>query len=107
MCFGVREMSSATDSNPLNAVKDRLLARERWPLYVAGKAEQPNADLVVTDKYGGEAIAHVALADASVIERAIAGSELVVFAGHSHLVQVERPREVHATIERFLAHHRL
>ncbi|MCA9630232.1 MAG: aldehyde dehydrogenase family protein [Myxococcales bacterium] len=50
------------------------MARERWPLYVAGKAEQPNADLVVTDKYGGEAIAHVALADASVIERAIAGS---------------------------------
>lgn len=47
------------------------------------------------------------VATAERMQRAIAGSELVVFAGHSHLVQVERPREVHATIERFLAHHRL
>jgi pimeloyl-ACP methyl ester carboxylesterase len=41
------------------------------------------------------------------MHRAIAGSELVVFAGHSHLVQVEKPREVHAAIDTFLARHRL
>jgi pimeloyl-ACP methyl ester carboxylesterase len=37
------------------------------------------------------------------IQRAIAGSELVVFPGHTHLVQVEKPDEVHAAIDRFLA----
>jgi pimeloyl-ACP methyl ester carboxylesterase len=41
------------------------------------------------------------------MQRAIPNSELVVFAGHSHLVQVERPAEVHAAIERFLAAHEL
>lgn len=41
------------------------------------------------------------------MQRAIAGSRLVVFPGHTHLVQVEKPREVHATIDEFLAHHRL
>jgi len=37
------------------------------------------------------------------MQRAIRGSELVVFPGHSHLVQVEQPAEVHAAIDRFLA----
>jgi 3-oxoadipate enol-lactonase len=36
------------------------------------------------------------------MQRAIAGSELVVFPGHSHLVQVEKPAEVHAAIDDFL-----
>jgi len=37
------------------------------------------------------------------MHRRIAGSRLVVFPGHTHLVQVERPREVHAVIDEFLA----
>lgn len=37
------------------------------------------------------------------MQRAIRGSELVVFPGHSHLVQVEQPADVHAAIDRFLA----
>jgi pimeloyl-ACP methyl ester carboxylesterase len=37
------------------------------------------------------------------MHRAIAGSELVVFPGHSHLVQVEKPHEVHAAISEFLS----
>lgn len=37
----------------------------------------------------------------------VPGSELVVFPGHSHLVQVEKPREVHAAIDDFLARHAL
>src|SRR5512139_1252142 len=37
------------------------------------------------------------------MQRTIPNSQLVVFRGHSHLVQVERPREVHLAIERFLA----
>jgi pimeloyl-ACP methyl ester carboxylesterase len=41
------------------------------------------------------------------MQRTIPNSKLVVFKGHSHLVQVERPREVHAAIETFLAEHAL
>jgi pimeloyl-ACP methyl ester carboxylesterase len=41
------------------------------------------------------------------MHRAIAGSELVVFSGHTHLVQVERPAEVHAAIDDFLERHAL
>jgi len=37
------------------------------------------------------------------MHRQITGSRLVVFPGHTHLVQVERPREVHAAIDEFLA----
>lgn len=36
------------------------------------------------------------------MQRAIPSSELVVFPGHTHLVQVEQPEEVHAAIDRFL-----
>ena len=37
------------------------------------------------------------------MHRLIRGSRLVVFPGHSHLVQVEKPAEVHAVVEDFLA----
>jgi 3-oxoadipate enol-lactonase len=37
------------------------------------------------------------------MEREIPNSRLVVFPGHSHLVQVERPDDVHAAIEEFLS----
>jgi len=47
------------------------------------------------------------LATAERMQRAIPGSRLVVFPGHSHLVQVEQPAEVHAAIDRFLADHAL
>ena len=47
------------------------------------------------------------VATAERMQRAIAGSELVVIGGHTHLVQVERPDEVHAAIDAFLARHRL
>lgn len=41
------------------------------------------------------------------MHRAIPRSELVVFPGHSHLVQVEKPHEVHAAIDDFLSRHGL
>jgi pimeloyl-ACP methyl ester carboxylesterase len=43
------------------------------------------------------------VARAEEMKRAIPDAELVIFPGHSHLVQVERPDEVHAAIESFLA----
>lgn len=42
------------------------------------------------------------VATAERMHREIRRSRLVVFTGHSHLVQVEKPREVHAEIEGFL-----
>ena len=47
------------------------------------------------------------VATAERMHEAIPDSELVVFPGHSHLVQVEKPREVHAAIDAFLARHKL
>lgn len=47
------------------------------------------------------------VATAERMQRAIPTSELVVFPGHTHLVQVEKPREVHAAIDMFLARHSL
>jgi pimeloyl-ACP methyl ester carboxylesterase len=47
------------------------------------------------------------VAVAEKMHRLIRGSTLVVFPGHSHLVQVEKPREVHAVIDAFLAAHGL
>ncbi len=47
------------------------------------------------------------VATAERMHRAIAGSELVVFPGHTHLVQVESPDAVHATIDDFLKRHAL
>jgi pimeloyl-ACP methyl ester carboxylesterase len=41
------------------------------------------------------------------VQRAIPNSKLVVFSGHSHLVQVEQPDRVHAAIETFLREHSL
>ncbi|MCA9645378.1 MAG: aldehyde dehydrogenase family protein [Polyangiaceae bacterium] len=67
--------STSADSSRLsgaNALVQALCARGDWPLFVAGRAERPNADLTVTDKYTGEPIARVAMADAAVIERGIA-----------------------------------
>ncbi|HEX5058209.1 MAG TPA: alpha/beta hydrolase [Kofleriaceae bacterium] len=47
------------------------------------------------------------VATAERMHRAIPNSELVVFPGHSHLVQVEKPHEVHAAIDAFLQRHAL
>jgi len=44
---------------------------ESYPYYLAGKAEAPNRDLIVTDKYTGETATRVALATPEVIDAAI------------------------------------
>lgn len=45
-----------------------------YPYYLANKPQQPNAALVVLDKYSGEVATHVALADAIAIDQAIAAA---------------------------------
>ncbi len=51
-----------------------MALRDTYPLYVANVAEQPNADLVVTDKFTGEPATRVAVADAATIDRGIAAA---------------------------------
>jgi len=48
--------------------------KHEWPLFVANEPQQPNLDLEVTDKYSGEVVAKVAMADPDTISRAIAAA---------------------------------
>jgi acyl-CoA reductase-like NAD-dependent aldehyde dehydrogenase len=44
-----------------------------WPYYLANEPRTPNTDLAVTDKYSGEEVARVALADEEAIDEGIGG----------------------------------
>ncbi|QFT78363.1 aldehyde dehydrogenase family protein [Erythrobacter sp. THAF29] len=48
--------------------------KDTYPLYLNNKAQQPNTDLEVTDKYTGEVAFRVALADPETIDKAIVGA---------------------------------
>src|SRR3978361_1985926 len=48
--------------------------KDIYPLYLANEAEQPNADLEVTDKYSGKVAFRVAQADAATIDAGIAAA---------------------------------
>ncbi|MDX3910480.1 MAG: aldehyde dehydrogenase family protein [Sphingobium sp.] len=48
--------------------------KDVYPLYLNNKAQQPNTDLEVTDKYSGEIAFRVAQADKATIEEGIAGA---------------------------------
>lgn len=48
---------------------------EKYPYYLANKAIYANTDLAVTNKYTQKVATHVALADASVIDQAIAAAQ--------------------------------
>ncbi len=50
------------------------MLRQSYPYYLANQAQQPNTDLVVTDKFTGEGATRVALADPAAIDSAIAAS---------------------------------
>ncbi len=51
-----------------------MALRDTYPLYLANKPEQPNTDLAVTDKFTGEVVTRVAMADAATIDRGIAAA---------------------------------
>lgn len=46
-----------------------------YPFYLANRAQKPNTDLAVTDKFSGQTVAQVALASARDIDEAIAAAE--------------------------------
>ncbi|MFN8545300.1 MAG: aldehyde dehydrogenase family protein [Candidatus Binatia bacterium] len=50
-----------------------MLART-YPCWLANRPEEPNADLAVHDKYTGELVTRVPLADAPLVDRAIAAA---------------------------------
>jgi acyl-CoA reductase-like NAD-dependent aldehyde dehydrogenase len=50
------------------------MIKERYPLFLANRAQQPNADLAVVDKYTDDVAAHVALADKGILDQAIAAA---------------------------------
>jgi len=50
------------------------MLEDEYPFYLANRAEQPNSDLEVTDKYTGAVATRVALADAAAIEKGIAAA---------------------------------
>ena len=50
------------------------MLKSAYPYYLANQAVYANQDLVVTDKYTGAIATRVALADASVIDQAIAAA---------------------------------
>ena len=50
------------------------MLKDVYPLYLNNKAEQPNADLEVTDKFTGEVAFRVAQADAKTIDAGIQGA---------------------------------
>ncbi len=49
--------------------------KSEWPLFVANEPERRNLDLEVLDKFTGEVVARVAMADPATIDRAIAAAE--------------------------------
>ncbi len=51
------------------------MLQDSYPFYVANRAEQPNTDLIVTDKYSGQEATRVALAGPADIERGIAAAD--------------------------------
>jgi acyl-CoA reductase-like NAD-dependent aldehyde dehydrogenase len=79
-----------------------MALRQTYPLYVANKAEQPNTDLAVTDKYTGEIATRVALADAATIDRGIAAA-VAAAAPMARMAAYERQAVLAHCVTRFTA----
>jgi acyl-CoA reductase-like NAD-dependent aldehyde dehydrogenase len=73
-----------------------------YPLYLNNKAEQPNTDLAVTDKFTGEVAFRVALADAATIDAGIAGAVAAV-EPMAHMAAYERQNVLQHCVDRFKA----
>jgi acyl-CoA reductase-like NAD-dependent aldehyde dehydrogenase len=74
--------------------------KETYPLYLANEAQQPNTDLVVTDKFTGKPATRVALADAKTIE---AGIEAATHAAEpmARMAAYERQAVLQHCVDRF------
>ena len=74
--------------------------KEVYPLYLANEAQQPNADLEVTDKFTGKVATRVALADAKTIDAGITAA--VAAAGPmARMASYERQAVLQHCVTRF------
>lgn len=73
-----------------------------YPLYLNNKAEQPNQDLAVTDKYSGEIAFRTALATPDIIDAAISGAVRAAPA-MARLASYERQSVLNHCVTRFQA----
>jgi len=73
---------------------------EHYPYYLAGRAEAPNRDLEVVDKYSGEVATRVALADEDAIDRAIAKAQEAT-AAMAEMASFERQAVLAHCVRRF------
>src|SRR5690606_24971999 len=71
-----------------------------YPLYLNNVAQQPNADLAVSDKYTGEVAFHVAQADAAMIDAAISGA-VEATAPMAQMASYERQAVLSHCVSRF------
>jgi acyl-CoA reductase-like NAD-dependent aldehyde dehydrogenase len=76
------------------------MLKETYPYYLANQAVSANTDLVVTDKYSGEAATRVALAGPEVIDRAI-GAAVEATEPMRRLAACERQAVLQHCVERF------
>lgn len=74
--------------------------KDTYPLYLANKAKQPNADLAVTDKYTGKVAFRVAQADAATIDAGIAAA-VAATGPMARMASYERQAVLQHCVERF------
>lgn len=74
--------------------------KPEYPLWIANEAEQPNRDLEVRDKFTGEVVTRVALADEATIDRAI-GLAAAAAPAMAALPAYERQRVLDHCVARF------
>lgn len=76
--------------------------KDTYPLYLNNEAQQPNADLAVTDKFTGEVAFRVAQADAATIDAGIAGA-VAAAEPMARLAAYERQAVLQHCVDRFRA----
>ena len=76
------------------------MLRESYPYYLANEPIQPSSDLEVTDKYSGEVVTRVALADEATIDRAI-GMAAAAAPAMARLASCERAKVLEHCVSRF------
>ncbi|TNF47836.1 aldehyde dehydrogenase family protein [bacterium] len=76
------------------------MLKEKYPYYLANKPVTPNTDLEVTDKYSGEVVTRVAMADTEAIDQAIAAA-VAAAEPMRKLPPYERQRVLYHCVDRF------
>ena len=80
------------------------MLRDTYPYYLANRAVFANADLVVTNKYTGEAATRVAVADAGVIDQAI-DAAVKAFKHTRTMPSYQRQAVLHHVVQRVTERH--